>query len=341
MWNDWKLTDLKSVKKNGKKVFSCFACGGGSSMGYKKSGFEMVGINEIDAELIEIYKANFPNTQHFINQPIQEFVKEKKYPKELFDLDVLDGSPPCSSFSMSGSREKAWGKKKHFREGQTEQILDDLFFHFIELAKDLQPKVVVAENVKGMLAGNARGYVKQIFRAFDVAGYNTQLFLLNAASMGVPQRRERIFFIAVRKDIKKKISLSFNEDQITYDQIRKGDGIKGKPYPGDAKLWEKKIVSDKTIADINMRLTGKNSRFNAIFLKKHLVPNTLTSGSQFIDFYEKRVATANELIRIQSFPIDYDFIKNKYNNIKYILGMSVPPVMMEKVAKEVYNQILK
>jgi DNA (cytosine-5)-methyltransferase 1 len=50
-------------------------------------------------------------------------------------LDILDGSPPCSSFSMAGNREKDWGKEKKFREGQAEQVLDNLFFDFIDLQK--------------------------------------------------------------------------------------------------------------------------------------------------------------------------------------------------------------
>ena len=91
---------------------------------------------------------------------------------------------------MAGSREKACGKEKHFREGQSKQVLDDLFFHFIDTAKKLKPKVVVAENVKGLVIGKAKGYVKQIFKKFDEAGYDVQLFLLNAAFMGVPQKRE-------------------------------------------------------------------------------------------------------------------------------------------------------
>ena len=71
--------------------------------------------------------------------------------------------------------------------------------------KKLKPKVVVAENVKGLIQGNARGYVKEIFKAFQNAGYSAQLFLLNASRMGVPQNRERTVFIANR--IGKKINL--------------------------------------------------------------------------------------------------------------------------------------
>ena len=75
-------------------------------------------------------------------------------------MDILDGSPPCSTFSIAGNREKDWGKEKKFREGQSAQVLDTLFFDFIALARVLQPKVVVAENVKGLLMGSAIDYIK-------------------------------------------------------------------------------------------------------------------------------------------------------------------------------------
>ena len=149
-------------------------------------------------------------------------------PQELYELDILDGSPPCSSFSMAGNREKDWGKDKVFREGQAMQVLDTLFFDFIDLAKKLQPKVVVAENVKGLLLGEAKAYVRQIYREFDLAGYYVQHWLLDASKMGVPQRRERVFFIALRKDLAEpflyqqdmftvnpKLELNFNELEIS------------------------------------------------------------------------------------------------------------------------------
>ena len=150
----WTLKDAKVTKDKG-TVFSCFACGGGSTMGYKLAGFDVLGCNEIDPKMIEAYKVNHKPKYAYL-EPIQTFKLRKDLPKELYNLDILDGSPPCSSFSMAGNREKDWGKEKKFREGQAEQVLDNLFFDFIDLAKELQPKVVVAENVKGLLLGNAK-----------------------------------------------------------------------------------------------------------------------------------------------------------------------------------------
>ena len=151
----WNLTDLASVEKNGLKVFSCFHCGGGSTMGYKLAGYEVLGGVEIDPKIMELYRVNFaPKFSYLMG--VQDFNKipNANIPSELYNLDILDGSPPCSSFSVAGNREKDWGKSKKFREGQSNQILDDLFFHFIDTARKLRPRMVIAENVKGLISGN-------------------------------------------------------------------------------------------------------------------------------------------------------------------------------------------
>ena len=224
---NWTLKDAVFTKDKG-TVFSCFSCGGGSTMGYKLAGFDVIGCNEIDPKMMEAYKVNH-NPKYSFLESIQTFKLRKDLPKELYKLDILDGSPPCSSFSMAGNREKDWGKEKVFREGQAKQILDNLFFDFIDLAKELQPKVVIAENVKGLLLGNAKQYVRKIYTEFDKAGYYCQHFLLDASKMGVPQRRERVFFICLRKDLATqflyqkdmftevpKISMVFNEKKIHF-----------------------------------------------------------------------------------------------------------------------------
>lgn len=133
----WTLKDARFTKDKG-KVFSCFACGGGSTMGYKLAGFDVIGCNEIDPRMNKVYVANHHPLMNYLCD-IREMVT-KELPDELYHLDVLDGSPPCSSFSMMGNREEDWGKKKHFREGQAEQVLDTLFFDFIGFAKTIATK---------------------------------------------------------------------------------------------------------------------------------------------------------------------------------------------------------
>ena len=220
----WYLKD-GYPPKNGLKVFGTFICGGGSTMGYKLAGFEHLGGVEIDPPIADVYKTNH-NPKYLFIEDIREFAKRTDFPEDLYNLDILDGSPPCSSFSMAGNREKDWGKTKVFREGQAEQRLDDLFFDYIALAKKLQPKVVIAENVKGLIQGNAQAYVHRIKKEFEAAGYKVQLFLLNAASMGVPQKRERVFFICQRNDLNlPKLNLEFSEEAIVYKQYQEQNNI--------------------------------------------------------------------------------------------------------------------
>jgi len=344
---EWTLKNANFTKDKG-KVFSCFACGGGSTMGYKLAGFDVIGMNEIDPKMAAAYIANHKPKYSFI-EPIQTFKNRADLPKELYELDILDGSPPCSSFSIAGNREKDWGKAKKFREGQSFQILDDLFYHFIDLAKVLQPKIVIAENVKGLLFGKSISYVREIYKQLDVAGYYCQHFLLDASRMGVPQRRERVFFIALRKDLAgqflyqkdiftvlPKLELKFNHIPITYKEI-KTEGNDNSFTEHDLLAWNNRIKSDSKYSDVFLRIKNKETNFNSRFIKDEKVCNTITStsGSKMVSYSEPRKLNNAELIKIGSFPLDYDF---SGNNVKYIIGMSVPPVMVAQIASEIYNQ---
>jgi len=341
---EWNLKDAVFTKDKG-KVFSCFACGGGSTMGYKLAGFDVIGMNEIDPKMAACYIENHKPKYSFI-EPIQEFKNKKELPEELFDLDILDGSPPCSSFSVCGNREADWGKEKKFREGQAVQVLDDLFFHFIDLAKRLHPKIIVAENVKGLLLGEAKSYVTKILASLEDSGYKTTYKLLNASKMGVPQRRERVFFISVRNDIdidtidlfsnEPYINLEFDEKEIVYSEIKKEDG------PDISKLyynrWQKRKKSDNSFSDICSREEGKIKCFSDVFCKKNSAIPTITGKGFIVDFDSGKRISSKSLIKAGSFPADYNFLDQK---ISYLIGMSVPPVMMAKIADRIYNQWLK
>lgn len=199
----WNLSDgypAPGIEPNGLKVFGTFICGGGSSMGYKLAGFNHLGGVEIDEKVSAIYERNH-HPKYLFTEDLRVFNQREDLPDELYQLDILDGSPPCSTFSMCGDRERAWGKEKIFAEGQALQTLDDLVFVYCETIKKLQPKVFLLENVKGLSLGNARSYLRRIFDTLSSAGYACQVFILNAASMGVPQIRERCFVIGHRKDI--------------------------------------------------------------------------------------------------------------------------------------------
>jgi DNA (cytosine-5)-methyltransferase 1 len=349
---EWHLKDgypAKGIKKHGLKVFSCFACGGGSTMGYKLAGFDVLGCNEIDPKMIEAYKANH-NPKYSYLEPIQEFKLREDLPEELYNLDILDGSPPCSSFSMAGNREKDWGKEKKFREGQAKQVLDTLFFDFIDLAKKLQPKVIIAENVKGLLQGKANLVVNDIRKAFNDAGYIVQDWVLNAKNMGVPQNRERVFFIAMRKDLAgpflhqkdlfskvPKLELDFKEKEIVFFKILDINAEKDTLSKNYTKLMRELRPGEKDLRHATKRLIGKENNFGNKILYYDKVCYCVIANDKDIVFSENRFKTAKEFIRAGSFPVDYNFLKLKPN---YLIGMSVPPVMTAQIAHQIYIQWL-
>lgn len=322
-----------------------FACGGGSSMGYKRAGCSIVAANDIDPEMAWHYQHNLKPPLYYLC-PIRDLIT-KDLPKELFDLDILDGSPPCSTFSMAGSREESWGKDKHFREGQAKQVLSDLFFDYLDLVGRLRPKVAIAENVKGMILGNAKGYTKLVMARFKELGYRPQLFLVNAADCGVPQRRERVFFCALRNDIDRpplKLApqhrwISAGEATADLQKLTAAERIDTKPMPLDLTWWHKTKPGDSSrYATAREKEEGKRCAFNHIRLDKSRPCNTLAAQDNFTHWSTCRKLTFREWKRLGSFPDDYHAKTDKIG--KYMIGMSVPPKMAEVVARAVISQWL-
>lgn len=340
----WNLTDLADVPQNGVKVMSTFACGGGSSMGYKRAGCSIVAANDIDPEMAWHYKHNLHPPLYYLC-PIRDLITAQ-LPDELFALDILDGSPPCSTFSMAGSREKSWGKEKHFREGQSKQVLSDLFFDYLDLVERLKPKVAIAENVKGMIIGNAKGYTKMVMARFKEIGYRPQLFLLNAADCGVPQRRERVFFCAIRNDIDAPLLklapthrwISAGEATMDVQELTAGEATENKATNEAIECWPI-AKKGESFAKAKKRLGKKENAFCRV--KGHDSQPSCALTSHVADFYhwtECRTLTYREWKRLGSFPDDYYAKTDKIG--KYMIGMSVPPKMTEQVARAVITQWL-
>lgn len=272
----WNLSDIPQPTRG--KVFSCFACGGGSTMGYKLAGFNVVGCNELDPRMTALYEKNLHPRYMFV-EDIRDFVKRNEYPQELYNLDILDGSPPCSSFSMCGAREKKWGVEHKFKEGQKAQVLDTLFFDFIALSQKLQPKCVVAENVLGLKKGNAKKYFHEIVKELENAGYYVSVHVLDASRMGVPQKRKRLFFICLRKDLIPRVpcsrdlftlfpqlNMDFGEEPINFEKFcdYQGDAIKKDSI--SYKYWELKRKGERNIEQTRLRVEGKGGGFQSFIL---------------------------------------------------------------------------
>jgi DNA (cytosine-5)-methyltransferase 1 len=248
---------------------------------------------------------------------------------------------------MAGSREKSWGKDKHFREGQAKQVLSDLFFDYLNLVERLRPRVAIAENVKGMILGNAKGYTKLVMQRLKEIGYRPQLFLINAADCGVPQRRERVFFCAVRDDIKAKplelkpkhrwISAGEAcEDLQELTAAEKNDTAF--TARTDLKWWPLTRPGER-YEQATIRAGQKPALFNHNKLQDDEPCKSLLANDQMFNHWSQpRKLTFREWKRLGSFPDDYHAKTDKIG--KYMIGMSVPPKMTEQVAKAVIQQWL-
>lgn len=175
-----------------------------------------------------------------------------------------------------------------------------------------------------------------VIERFVELGYRTMLFLLNAATMGMPQKRVRVFFIATRAVLHlPKLTLNFNERPILYREIRGGTGRSLDPSSKTYNKWLKRRPRDMCVGYIMRRTEAKENNFNTILVHDKRVLNTIASNSQFVRYNEPNYISEQDIIRAQTFPQDYDFLDA---DVQYICGMSVPPVMMKNIAEQIAQQ---
>ena len=202
-YHRYTLDDLK--KSSDRKLFtyiSFFAGGGGSSAGYKLAGGDCRFVNEVQQVAVDTYLANWPGTPHICGdiksvtgQQIMEMTGLK-----VGELDILDGSPPCPPFSMSGTKQKGWNKEK-VAYGMKQQNIEDLTWEMIRITSEMKPKVVICENVKGLTMDYAKQHLDRMCADFEKEGYTTTYKVMNGIHFGVPQKRQRVFIVSVRNDV--------------------------------------------------------------------------------------------------------------------------------------------
>ena len=337
---EWRIADGYSAPgaaAHGSTAFSTFCSGGGSTMGMRLAGYDVLGGVEIDPRAAGAYRANNKPALLYV-EDIRAFNERDDLPDALYGLDLLDGSPPCTSFSFSGRRELDWGRARRFAEGGAEQVLDDLVLAYCDTVAKLQPKAAVMENVPGLAAGNAAAYLARALARLGAAGYDAQLFRLNAALMGVPQSRERLFVIARRRGLGwPPLRLSFSERPIPFGEVMDAADTHEDMQPAVRRYWELRRPGDRSIMHIARRVEGSGSFFNHKLLTRDRVASTVTSSSDNWLFDVPRRLNVGELVKVSSFPADYDWCGMRP---LYLTGMSVPPVMAAQVAWQVYEQWL-
>lgn len=292
---------LKSREPDAPIVISLFAGCGGSSLGYSMAGYRELLAVDWDDHAVETFKLNFPGVPVYHGDIAKLSVEDCLRITGLKpgELDVLDGSPPCQGFSTAGKRKMEDGRNSLFRE-------------YVRLLRGLQPKTLVMENVSGMIKGKMKLIFVEILRELKAAGYRISARLLNAMYYGVPQNRQRIIFIGVRKDLERESSHPRPESKsITVHQSIGADAC----FYNSRYRW---------------RLI-KNSPF-ATFTK------TKSKSHQILCAGEIRYLTENELKFGASYPRSFRF--RSYADAINGIGNSVPPLFMRAIASHVKRQIL-
>jgi len=344
-------------------VLSTFAGGGGSSTGYRLAGGKILAVNEFVPEAQNTYKENYPDTL-IIPGDIKKLTGKdflEKINLKPGELDLLDGSPPCSAFSMAGSvshgggntHADAFGKTKKYSDIEGVSNVEDLFFEFLRIAKEIKPKVIIGENVEGLTMGEAKEYFHKIQNTFE-------------SYFGVPQSRKRCFFIGVREDVADKIGLNFMTMYQLYPEKNETQTLLGEAINDivnedkeELEYLFDKISPERAVGKTLMKmpkdpdkvLTGmdyhaKGHHFNLKRSSLRKPCPTITAMGNLAGIagtchpLEDRKFTIKELKRIMSLPEDFK-LTGEHKQRSERIGRMVPPLMMKALAESVYNKVLK
>jgi len=241
----YTLDELKQSSDRKRFTYiSFFAGGGGSSCGYKLAGGDCRFVNEFQQVAVNTYLANWPNTPHIcgdIKNVTGKQIMEMTGIK-VGELDILDGSPPCPPFSMSGTKKKGWNKEK-MAYGMKQKNIEDLTWEMIRITGEMMPKVVICENVKGLTMDYAKQHLDRMVVDFEKKGYSTTYKVLNGIHFGVPQKRQRVFIVSIRNDVLDDIGML---PMILYNGNIYPDGADEEPTVEDA-IGDLKLDNENSI----------------------------------------------------------------------------------------------
>lgn len=302
------------------KMVSLFCGAGGLDMGFENKGFQTIWANDFDKDACETHR-DWSNAE-----VVQGDIGKIDF-KSIPQTDFIAGGFPCQGFSLAGPRK-----------------LDDsrniLYRYFVKLVEEKQPKAFVAENVKGLLTLGEGTIIEAILSDFSSKGYIVKPTLVNAADYGVPQDRQRLIIVGIRKDLNKTFTFPKpNNRKITLKEALKDieppekDEICTAPYSSRymsrnrKRNWDEQSFTIPAMAKQVTLYPGS--------------PDMIKLGTDKWCFGlngETRRLSYREAAAIQTFPKNMIFhgdLTSKYKQI----GNAVPVKLAETVASELYKII--
>ena len=342
------LKEIEQVPYNGYTAVGLFVGAGGSCTGVRAAGVKIVSVNEFIPAAKECYEKNHKGVPVLLEDIRNITGQDLLKLGEVDKVDIVYGSPPCASFSSNGLKENAWGREKKYSD--TVQRVDDLFFEFIRVVDEIKPKVVIAENVKGLTQGESSKMLVKIRKEFRKIGYRIDCKVLDASKFGVPQKRERLIFIGVRKDL--GISPTFPLGNGKYMTCREAIEEYMDDLEGDITFYSKgtrlremvdnylpPLAGPKEIKEIQEKYYP--SIFESAFRRdKWDVPSyTVSAQHALMHPILNRWISVREARRLMGFPDDFILDDTPSKNYER-LGRAVCPAMMEEVVCHVCTHIL-
>ena len=316
------------------KVVSLFSGCGGCDQGivgnfkfnekkYKRLPFEVIYALDIDQKALNTLKLNF-DCENVICGNICDISSE-----DIPDHDVLVGGFPCQSFSTVNPTKDPFDDRAN------------LYKQMVRIAKEKQPKVIIAENVKGLFTLHKGKIFQRVREAFEEAGYTLSYKLLNAANYGVPQKRERVILVGFRKDL--GIEFEFPQETTADNWVPLSVAVPELKIEDEKYYFSEKAVQGMKNAKPNMK-RGLWQKLDepCLTVTSHLAKVSLNSRDPVLlvepekELYRR--FTPREAARIQSFPAEFEFAGSEADAYRQI-GNAVPPVLFWHIANKVASYL--
>jgi len=331
------------------KSIELFAGGGGLAVGIEQAGIECLALNEVDKWAAQTLRQNRPNWN-----VIEDDIKNVSFSEYKGQVDLVTGGFPCQAFSYAG-------KKLGLNDAR-----GTLFYEFARVVQETMPPICVGENVRGLLNHEGGKTIQGMLSVLDEIGYNVlPPRILKAIFYNVPQKRERIIIVGVRKDICQdyfEFPKPYNRIYNLKDALRKGDLFdcdvpisKGSPYPQSKKdvlelvppggYWRNLPLDiQKEYMGKSFYLGGgKTGMARRISWDEPSLTLTCSPAQKQTERChpdETRPFTIREYARIQTFPDDWEFFGSISQQYKQI-GNAVPVNMAKEIGYSIVSFLNK
>ena len=333
-----------------------FSGAGGLHIGFENMGFQIKLCIDNNCLVEKTHKRNFPNIP-MINRDINLVSTDEI--KNYIDGDTVDiiiGGPPCQGFSTIGKRSSSDPEKRYMKDPRNELVLT-----YARIIKEIKPKFIVMENVKGILTLEGGNYLKNVLSILRDAGYAVDYKLINMADYGVPEIRERVIIIGNRLGLPVQFPApdhsnnpedGLPEWENCWDVIKDLEHLPDMPEFNHVALkhTEKNIERYKLIPEggrlpeslLSPELYRKNFGNTFKRLSRTRPALTMVPGNDAFPIHPtlNRSLTVREAARIQTFPDNMIFEGNRRQQ-GHQVGNAVPPLFSQKLASFIINQIKK